>query len=89
MRSRTSAERIGLSDDDRARLNTLACFSEKCMHHAPMALVPLMIRWGAETSSDRLRQRTKRGHRGATSQHPGWVGTTTIQICCSSGTPPP
>jgi hypothetical protein len=46
--------------------------------HAPMALAPLMIRWGAETSSDRLRQRarcTKCGHKGATLQHPGWAGT--------------
>ena len=43
-----------------------------------MALVPLIIRWGAEASSDRLRQRarcTKCGHKGATLQHPGWAGT--------------
>jgi hypothetical protein len=43
-----------------------------------MALVPLIIRWGADTSSDRLRQSarcTQRGHRGATLQHPGWAGT--------------
>jgi len=53
-------------------------YCEKCLHHAPMALVPLMIRWAAETSSDRLRQCarcTKCGHRGATLQHPGWAGT--------------
>jgi hypothetical protein len=53
-------------------------YCEKCLHHAPMALVPLMIRWGADTSSDRLRQSarcTKCGHRGATLQHPGWAGT--------------
>ena len=53
-------------------------YCEKCLHHAPMALVPLIIRWGAETSSDQLRQRarcTKCGHRGATLQHPGWAGT--------------
>jgi hypothetical protein len=31
-------------------------YCEKCLHHAPMALVPLMIRWGADTSSDRQRQ---------------------------------
>ena len=52
--------------------------ARKCLHHAPMALVPLMIRWGAETSSDQLRQRarcTKCGHKGATLQHPGWAGT--------------
>jgi hypothetical protein len=52
-------------------------YCEKCLHHAPMALVPLMIRWGAETSSDRLRQCarcTKCGHKGATLQRPGWAG---------------
>jgi hypothetical protein len=31
-------------------------YCEKCLHHAPMALVPLIIRWGAEASSDRLRE---------------------------------
>jgi hypothetical protein len=53
-------------------------YCEKCLHHAPMALVPLMIRWGAETSSDQLRRCarcTKCGHKGATLQHPGWAGT--------------
>jgi hypothetical protein len=53
-------------------------YCEKCLHHAPMALVPLIIRWGADTSSDRLRQRarcTKCGHKGASSQNPGWAGT--------------
>jgi hypothetical protein len=53
-------------------------YCEKCSHRAPMALVPLIIRWGAEASSDRLRERarcTKCGHRGATLQHPGWAGT--------------
>ena len=53
-------------------------YREKCLRHAPMALVPLIIRWGAEASSDRLRQRarcTKCGHKGATLQHPGWAGT--------------
>jgi hypothetical protein len=24
-------------------------YCEKCLHHAPMALVPLIIRWGVET----------------------------------------
>jgi hypothetical protein len=53
-------------------------YCEKCLHHAPMALVPLIIRWGAEASSDRLRQCarcTKCGNKGATLQHPGWAGT--------------
>ena len=53
-------------------------YCEKCWHHAPMALVPLIIRWGADTSSDRLRQSARCimcGHKGATLQHPGWAGT--------------
>ena len=36
-----------------------------------------VIRWGAGTSSDVLRQRarcTACGHKGATIQHPGWGG---------------
>ena len=38
-----------------------------------------MIRWGADASSDKLRQRarcTACGHKGATIQHPGWPATT-------------
>jgi hypothetical protein len=52
-------------------------YCENCLHHAPMALVPLIIRWGADTSSDRLRRSarcTECGHKGATLQHPGWGG---------------
>jgi hypothetical protein len=40
-----------------------------------MALVALMIRWGGETSSERLRQCarcTECGHRDASLQHAGW-----------------
>jgi hypothetical protein len=43
-----------------------------------MALVPLIIRWGAETSSDQLGQCarcTQCGHKGATLPHAGWNGT--------------
>jgi len=43
---------------------------------APMALAPLIIRWGPDTSSDKLRQCarcTACGHKGATLQHPGWI----------------
>jgi len=35
------------------------------------------IRWGPDTSSDKLRQCarcTACGHKGATLQHPGWAG---------------
>ena len=33
----------------------LDVYCEKCLHHAPMALVPLIIRWGPDASSDQLR----------------------------------
>ena len=36
-----------------------------------------VIRWGADASSDLLRQRARCmrcGHKGATIQHPGWGG---------------
>jgi hypothetical protein len=42
------------------------------------ALAVPVIRWGADTSSDKLRQRarcTSCGRLGATIQHPGWAGT--------------
>jgi hypothetical protein len=42
-----------------------------------MAITPLIIRWGPDTSSDRLRQCarcTACGSKGATLQHPGWAG---------------
>jgi len=48
-----------------------------CGHRAPMALAPLVIRWGPHASSDLIRQRavcTKCGHVGATLQHPCWAG---------------
>jgi hypothetical protein len=51
-------------------------YCDKCLHHAPVAFVPLMIRWGADVSSDKLRQCARCsvcGHKGATLQHPGWV----------------
>jgi hypothetical protein len=53
-------------------------YCERCQHHAPVAFVPLMIRWGANVSSDKLRACARCnvcGHKGATLQHPGWVDT--------------
>ena len=53
-------------------------YCERCLHHSPVAFVPLMIRWGADASSDKLRRCarcTLCGHKGATLQHPGWVDT--------------
>jgi len=43
-----------------------------------MALAPLIIRWGADTDNEVLRQRAKCnecGHTGATLQHPSWAGS--------------
>jgi hypothetical protein len=31
------------------------CQNIRCMHYAPMAIAPLVIRWGVDASSDRLR----------------------------------
>jgi hypothetical protein len=48
-----------------------------CPHHAPLACAIPVIRWGAGTSRDKLRQCarcTACGHKGATIQHPGWGG---------------
>ena len=50
---------------------------EKCPHHAPLACAVPVICWGANASSDKLRQCarcTACGHKGATIQHPGWAG---------------
>src|SRR6516225_9620765 len=50
---------------------------ERCQHHAPLACAVAVIRWGADMSSDRLRQRARGsscGKKGATIQHPGWGG---------------
>lgn len=43
--------------------------------NTPLACAVPVIRWGADTSSDILRQRarcTAYGREGATLQHPGW-----------------
>jgi hypothetical protein len=51
-------------------------YAQLCQDHAPMALAPLVIRWGSDTSSDMLRRCaccTRCGNKGATLQCPGWV----------------
>jgi hypothetical protein len=51
----------------------LWCRNVYCRHKAPMALAPLIIRWGGAVSSDLLRQsaRCRRcGSKGADLQHP-------------------
>lgn len=50
-------------------------YCNACPHRAPAALAPLIIRWGADASSDVLRQRarcTRCGARGAMLMHPSW-----------------
>jgi hypothetical protein len=54
-------------------------YCERCQHHAPFAFAAAVIRWGANASSDVLRQRarcTVCGSKGATLQHPSWGGNT-------------
>ena len=51
-----------------------------CDHRVAVALVPFVIRWGADASSDMLRQHVRCsvcGRRGATLQHPSWGDTDT------------
>jgi hypothetical protein len=50
-----------------------------CHHRAPFACAVAVIRWGADVSSDRLRQCTRCtgcGSKGATLQHPSWGGNS-------------
>lgn len=52
------------------------CRNPACGHSGALALVPIMIRWGGETSTDRLRgcaRCTRCGHKGAVIQRPSWV----------------
>ena len=49
---------------------------EKCPLHALLACAVPVIRWGADTSSDKLRQWARClacGHKGATLQRPSWA----------------
>ena len=49
------------------------CCNVHCRHKAPMALAPLIIRWGGDASSDLLRRSarcSRCGNRGADLQHP-------------------
>ena len=55
----------------------LNCSRFECRHSAPAALAPLIIRWGPQATSDRLRRSARCsvcGGRGATLQHPSWIG---------------
>jgi hypothetical protein len=51
---------------------------EKCQLRSPLACAVAVIRWGPDTSSDKLRQCarcTSCGNKGATIQHPGSAGS--------------
>jgi hypothetical protein len=51
-----------------------------CDHRVAVALVPFVIRWGSDASSDMLRRNTRCaacGRRGATLQHPSWGDAVT------------
>jgi hypothetical protein len=74
---RSTAARTTLGDLHRAT-PWVWLYCEKCSHSSPFALAAPMIRWGAASSSDKLRQNawcTACGHKGATIQRPSWGGT--------------
>jgi len=55
------------------------CEGQRCGHHAAMAVAPLVIRWGPETSSDKLRRCarcTACGRKGATPRRASWAGAS-------------
>jgi len=51
------------------------CEGRGCGHYAPMAVAPLVIRWGPETSSDKLRRcaRCTACGKGATLRRASWA----------------
>jgi hypothetical protein len=54
-----------------------AC-GKPCLHRTPLALAPFVIRWGANASSDIMRDRLRCavcGRRGAALQRPSWMGS--------------
>jgi hypothetical protein len=74
------AARTALGDLHRAT-PWLWLYSEKCSHSSPLACAVVVIRWGAETSSHKLRRSarcTACGHKGATIQRPSWGGTDVL-----------
>jgi len=54
------------------------CEGERCGHSSAMAITPLVIRWGPETSPDLLRRSarcTRCGRKRTTLRHPSWTST--------------
>jgi hypothetical protein len=66
---------------------------ERCQHRSPAAIVLLMIRWGADASSDMRRQSarcTRCGRKGATipAARMGWTADARAGVageCVASG----
>jgi hypothetical protein len=53
------------------------CTNADCLHRAPLALTPLIIRWGSDACSDMLHRSVRCarcGRRGATLTMPSWAG---------------
>jgi hypothetical protein len=53
------------------------CTNTKCLHRMPIAITPLIIRWGPDASSDQLRTSArcaKCGRKGATLTGPAGAG---------------
>jgi len=53
---------------------------QPCGHSAPMAIAPLVIRWGPNASTDKLRRCAKCkkcGGQGASIKAPSWVNSLT------------
>lgn len=51
------------------------CETPGCLHRTPFALAPFIIRWGPDTTTNRLRRALrcrKCGVKGATIHHPSW-----------------
>lgn len=54
------------------------CANLKCRRSVPVALAPLIIRWGEGASNDVIRESSrcsKCGRKGATLKHPSWAGS--------------
>ena len=52
------------------------CEAQGCGHHVPMAVAPLVIRWGPDVSSDKLRRCARCmacGRKGATLRRASWA----------------
>jgi hypothetical protein len=75
--SRTASMPVATLADLRGVTPWLWVICEHCLHRAPTARAPWIIKWGADASSNMLRRSawcTRCGGKGATIQIPGWGG---------------